>query len=164
MELFPWLLWLHIFGAIAAFGPTFVFPLIGGMGGKEPMHSNFAIRIVEKIERGVALPLIVVQGVTGVGLLLLSGRNLSEPGNYWLGASIVLYALGLTFSILVQTKRIGHVVALTSSPPPPPAPGAAPSGPPPEVLAAVKAVDQGGLLLTVIAVTIIFLMVLKPAF
>jgi hypothetical protein len=164
MDLFPWLLWLHIFGAIVAFGPTFVFPLIGGMGGKEPMHGNFALRITEKIERGITIPLAVVQGITGVGLLLVSGRNLTERGNYWLDIAIVLYASALSFAIFVQTKRVEHVVALTSSPPPPPAPGAAPAGPPPVVLAAIKAVQQGGMLLTVLIVSIIFLMVIKPTF
>lgn len=162
MSLFPWLLWLHIFGAIVAFGPTFAFPLIGGMGGKEPMHANFATRVTEKIERGITIPLAVVQGITGVGLLLVSGRNLTERANYWLDIAIVLYASALSFAIFVQTKRIEHVVALTSSPPPPPAPGAAPSGPPPAVLAAVKAVQQGGTLLTVFVVAIITLMVMKP--
>ncbi len=78
MSLFPWLLWLHIFGAIIAFGPTFAFPLIGSMGGKEPMHANFAMRITEKIERGITIPLAIVQGITGLGLLLVSGRNLER--------------------------------------------------------------------------------------
>ena len=162
MNLFPWLLWLHIFGAIVAFGPTFAFPLIGSMGGKEPMHANFATRLTEKIERGITIPLAVIQGVTGLGLLLVSGRNLTDPKDYWLGVGIVLYAIALGFAIFVQTKRIEAVVHMTSTPPPPPAPGAAPSGPPPALLAAIKSVQQGGMLLTVLVVTIIFLMVLKP--
>lgn len=162
MNLFPWLLWLHIFGAIIAFGPTFAFPLIGGMGAKEPMHGNFAIRITEKIERGITLPLAVVQGITGVGLLLTSGRDLMQSTNYWLGAAIVLYAIALSFSIFVQLKRVEHFVAVTSSPPPPPAPGAVPSGPPPVVVAAARAVRQGGMLLTALVTAIIFLMIVKP--
>ncbi|MBI2763854.1 MAG: DUF2269 family protein [Chloroflexi bacterium] len=162
MNLFPWLLWLHIFGAVVAFGPTFAFPLIGGMGGKEPMHANFATRISEKIEKGITIPLAIVQGITGVGLLLASGRNLTDSTNYWLDLAIVLYAIALTLAIFVQTPRIELVVQMTSSPPPPPAPGATPSGPPPALLAAVKAVQQGGMLLTVLVVVIIFLMVMKP--
>lgn len=162
MNWFPWLLWLHIFGAIVAFGPTFAFPIIGGMGGKEPMHANFATRISEKIERGIVIPLAIVQGVTGVGLILASGRNLTESTNYWLGVAIILYAIALTFAIFVQLKRVENLVHLTSTPPPPPAPGEAPAGPPPALLAAAKAVGQGGQILTVLIVTIIFLMVIKP--
>lgn len=162
MNFFPWLLWLHIFGAIVAFGPTFVFPLIGGMGGKEPMHANFATRISEKIERGIVIPLAIVQGITGVGLILASGRNLTSSVNYWLDVAIVLYAFALYFAIFVQLKRVEAVVHMTSTPPPPPAPGEAPAGPPPVLMAAVKAVQQGGMVLTVLIVTIIFLMVIKP--
>lgn len=161
MNWFPWLLWLHIFGAIVAFGPAFAIPLIGAMGGREPMHANFATRITEKIGRGVVIPLAIVQGVTGVGLIVVSGRDLSQPANYWLGLAIVLYAMALYFAIFVQTRRIEAVVRMTSTPPPPSA-GDAPAGPPPALLAAVKAVRQGGMFLTVLIVTIIFLMVIKP--
>jgi hypothetical protein len=162
MNWFPWLLWLHIFGAIIAFGPTFAFPLIGGMGGKEPMHGNFALRITERIEKGITIPLAVVQGITGLGLLLVSGRNLTQSTNYWLGVAIVLYIIALTFAIFVQPKRVEKAVHLTSTPPPPPAPGAAPAGPPPEIAAAIAKVQQGGMFLTVFIVAIIFLMIVKP--
>ena len=162
MDLFPWILWLHILGAIVAFGPTFAFSLIGGMGGKEPMHANFATRITDRIERGIVLPLAVVQGITGLALLLISGRDLTISTNYWLSVAIVLYVIALGFSYFVQVKRVDTVIHMTSTPPPPPAPGAAPSGPPPALLAAVKAIQQGGVLLTVLIVSIIFLMVVKP--
>jgi hypothetical protein len=162
MSWFPWLLWLHIFGAIIAFGPTFTFPLIGSMGGKEPMHANFAVRVTEKIERGITIPLAILQGITGLGLLLVSGRNLTISTNYWLGIAIVLYIITLTFAIFVQPKRVGTLVRMTATPPPPPAPGAAPAGPPPALVAAGKAVQQGGMFLTVMIVVIIVLMIVKP--
>jgi hypothetical protein len=105
-----------------------------------------------------------VQGITGLGLLLVSGRNLTVSTNYWLGVAIVLYIIALSFAIFVQPKRVATAVQMTSSPPPPPppAPGAAPAGPPPALLAAVKAVQQGGMFLTVLIVVIIFLMIVKP--
>ncbi|MEO8462732.1 MAG: DUF2269 family protein [Chloroflexota bacterium] len=162
MDLFPWILWLHIFGAIVAFGPTFAFSVIGGMGGKEPMHANFATRVTEKIERGIVLPLAAVQGLTGLALLLMSGRNLTVSTNYWLGVAIVLYLIALGFSYFGQLRRVEALVHLSSTPPPAPASGVAPSGPPPALLAAVKAVQQGGIFLTVMIVSIIFLMVVKP--
>ena len=49
MNLFPWLLFAHILGAIIAFGPTFSSPIIGRMGGAERAHSNFAMRISRTI-------------------------------------------------------------------------------------------------------------------
>ena len=47
--LFPYLLFLHILGAIAGFGPSFAFPIVGAMGGKEREHGNFATRVSETI-------------------------------------------------------------------------------------------------------------------
>ena len=40
--LFPYLLFFHVLGAIAGFGPSFVFPIVGAMGGTEREHGNFA--------------------------------------------------------------------------------------------------------------------------
>ena len=53
-DLFPYLLFLHVLGAVVAFGPTFAFRFIGGMGGKEPQHSNFATRVSETIAMRLA--------------------------------------------------------------------------------------------------------------
>ena len=164
MNWFPWLLWLHIFGAIVAFGPTFAFPIIGRMGGKEPMHANFATRVTHRIAEGITLPLAFVQGITGVGLLLATDRlsHLFEQTNYWLVLGITLYVLALMVAIFVQNPRTVRLIELTSTPPPPPAPGTAPSGPPPAIMAAVRSVQQGGIVMTVLLVSIIFLMVVKP--
>ena len=38
-------LFLHVLGAIVAFGPTFAFSFIGASGGAEPQHANFATRV-----------------------------------------------------------------------------------------------------------------------
>jgi uncharacterized membrane protein len=164
MEWFPWLLWLHIFGAIVAFGPIFAIPLISNMGGKEPQHVNFAVRVSARISHGITIPLAIVQGITGLGLLLVSGRigHLFEQTNYWLDVAIVLYAIALYTSIFIQTPRVAKIIEMTSTPPPPPAPGAAPSGPPPALLAEIRSSRQTGLFMTALIVTIIFLMVIKP--
>ena len=162
MSWFPWLLWLHIFGAVVAFGPSFAFPIIGSMGGKEPMHGNFALRVTEKISHGIVFPLAIVQGITGLGLLLVSGRNLFDSKNLWLDLGIILWVTALGFSYFVQTPRLAKLIEMTATPPPPPAPGAAASGPPPAVMAAVKGIQQGGMVLTGLIVVIIFLMVIKP--
>ena len=51
--LFTLFLFLHILSAIVAFGPTFVFPIIGAMSSKEPAHGNFGVRINEIVtDRG----------------------------------------------------------------------------------------------------------------
>jgi uncharacterized membrane protein len=160
VTLFTVLLFLHVLGAIVAFGPTFAFPIIGSMGGKEPMHANFATRVSYAISHRMVFPLALVQGVTGVGLILTSGIDLTKA--LWLDVAIVLYLIAIGFSYVVQFPRVRKVIEMTSTPPPPPAPGAAPSGPPPALLAEIKSIQQGGMIQTVLILLIVALMVTKP--
>lgn len=162
MDLFPWLLFAHVLGAIIAFGPTYSFPLIGAMGGKERMHANFATRVSYAIAKRVSWPLALVQGLTGVGLIV--ARNIDLTKVLWLDVAIVLYVIALGFSYFVQTPTVARVIEMTSTPPPPPAPGAAPSGPPPELMALIRRVQRGGMVLTTLVAVIVALMVLKPTF
>ena len=50
------LMFLHVGAAIIAFGPTFAFPILGAMGGKEPMFANFATRASEASRRSSSCP------------------------------------------------------------------------------------------------------------
>ena len=153
------LLVLHIGGAIVAFGPTFAFPIIGGMGGSEPMHANFGVRVTERITERLVLPLAVFQGITG--LLLIWRANFNPLVQLWLGLGIVLYVITLGISFFVQLPNERRLIELTKTPPPPPAPGTPPpAGPPPEVAAAVRRVQQTGIVMTVLLLTIIILMIL----
>ena len=45
----PFLLFLHVMGAILAFGPTFAYSIMGAMAGREPQHANFSARQTEAI-------------------------------------------------------------------------------------------------------------------
>jgi hypothetical protein len=160
VSLFTILLLLHVLGAIVAFGPTFAFPIIGSMGGKEPMHANFATRVSLAISHRITWPLALVQGLTGVGLIITGNVDLTKA--LWLDVAIVLYLGALGFSYFVQTPTVAKVIEMTSTPPPPPAPGTAPSGPPPALLALIKRVQQGGMILTILIVAIVTLMVTRP--
>ena len=157
------LLFLHVGGAIVAFGPTFTFPIIGAMGGKEPMHVNFALRLTERIEERLVLPLAIFQAVTGVLLIWKIPFDLFST--HWLVLGIILYVIALTIVFVNQLPYTRKLVEATKNPPPPPAPGSPPpSGPPPHVAAMIKRVQMGGMILTVLLVVIIFLMAVKPAF
>jgi hypothetical protein len=72
-QLFPYLLFLHVMGAILAFGPTFAFSIMGAMAGKEPQHANFSARQTAAISNRLVYPLVILQGITGV-LLIASGK------------------------------------------------------------------------------------------
>jgi hypothetical protein len=159
------LLFLHVLGAIVAFGPTFAFPIIGAMGGKEPMHANFATRVSLQIEERIVVPLALFQAITGIGLIWFAGINLVAA--HWLLLGIALYVIAIGFAIAVQTKAVEHLIELTTMPPSmvsSEGPGAAPAGPPPGVPEAVQRVQRGGMLLAVLIVGVVFLMVVKPTF
>ena len=149
-------LFLHVMGAIIAFGPAFsAFPIVGSMAGKEPQHANFAARINEQITKTRVIPLAVFQGVTGLVLIYLTGLN--PFSELWLGLGIVLYVIALAYALLVQGPTGRRIVELSSTPPPPGA-----SGPPPELMAAVKKAQRGGMFLGILIVAIVILMVTKP--
>ena len=155
------LLFLHIFGAIVAFGPTYAFILLGPMAGKEPQHVNFALRFQKLISARVILPLAVLQGVTG--LLLVWKTNIDILATPWLLVAIVLYVIALTIGFAVLLPTASKLVEATSAPPPPPQPGEPPrQGPPPHIAALVRRARMAGMTNAILIVVIVFLMVTKP--
>lgn len=163
MNLFPWLLFAHVFGAIIAFGASFsTFPLLGAMSGKEPAHANFGSRFGLVVSERVVRPLAILQGITGVGLILVAGIDLTKA--LWLDVAIVIYLVALGYALFVQIPVGRRLVELTSSGPPPTPAGAAaaPTGPPPELLATAGKARRGGVLIAILITIIVFLMVVKP--
>lgn len=155
--LFPWLLFLHVLGAIAAFGPTFAFPVIASQGRGEPQHGNFGTRLSSAIASRLVYPIGITLPITGLLMMLVRGIDPSQRVYWWLGLAIVLYVIAYGYSFFVQRGLINRVIEMTSSPPPPGA-----SGPPPELMALGKRIGQGGMVMTVLLLAIIFLMVVKP--
>ena len=160
--MFQLFLFLHVMGAIAVFGPTFVFPIIASHVRKAPQHGHFGAVLGEFIERRLVIPGAVVQGITGVALILLTGRDLTAADNRWLVAAIILYLIAIGFAVMVQAKNVEKMVHLTANMPSGPPPAGAPAGPPPEIAATGKKLAQGGMLLSVLIVLIVVLMVIKP--
>jgi hypothetical protein len=155
------LLFLHIFGAILAFGPGFTFMILGPMAGAEPQHANFALRFQRRVTMRLIVPLAIFQGVTGLLLVWYTKINLFTT--YWLLLAIVLYLIALGLAIGVGIPTLNRLVALTSAPPPQPAPGDAPrKGPPPELAALVRRGRLVGIAQSVLVVLIVLLMVTKP--
>lgn len=155
------LLFLHVGGAIVAFGPSFTFPIIGAMGGREREHVNFAIRLQELIGSRLLLPLALFQGVTGVLLIWRTGRDVF--GTAWLGLALVLYLVAISTAIFVSLPTARRLIAATSGPPPePPAGAPPPAGPPPHLAALVRRARLAGFFQLGLILAIVFLMVVKP--
>jgi uncharacterized membrane protein len=157
--LFPWLLFLHVLGAIVAFGPTFAFSITGAMGGKEPQHANFATRVSETISMRLVYPIGITLPITGAAMILIGKFDLTSKPFWWLDLAIVLYVIAYGYSFFVQRRLVERVIHMTSSPPPPGA-----TGPPPVLVATIKRIQRGGAALGVLLVAIVLLMVVKPQF
>lgn len=163
-------LFVHVLSAIAAFGPSFTFPIIGAAGGREPVHGNFALRLTELIESRLLMVGWVVQPVSGIVIIWAAGIDFFAPGSRWLVSAIIIYAIAIAIAYFIQLPTLKAMIELTSRPPaigtaPAAAaggPGAAPAGPPPEFLALVTKSRRTGMLLTLLLVIIIYLMVVKP--
>ena len=78
-QFWPLFLFLHVMGAILAFGPTFAYSIMGSMAGKEPQHANFSARQTEAIGSKLVYPLAIFQGITGVLLIWALGDQPAEP-------------------------------------------------------------------------------------
>jgi len=164
-DLFQLFLLLHVLGAIVVFGPIFLFPVIARQGQMSPQNAPFAIALGEFIQRRIVIPGAIVQGITGVALIVTSGRDLTAPVNRWLIGAIILYAIAITFATTVQARTSRRMVELTSGGPPPGGPPAGtPAGPPPEIVELGKKAQRGGMFLTTLVVLIVVLMVTKPGF
>jgi hypothetical protein len=157
-------LFLHVLGAIAVFGPVFLFPLLASRAAKQPQHAHFTAELAEFIEARIVIPGAVVQGITGVILIVIvnsQGTDLGVFGWPWLPIAIVLYVIAISFAILVQAPAAARMVQLTGAMTGPP-PAGAPAGPPPEIVATATKLRQGGMFLTALIVLIVLLMVTKP--
>jgi hypothetical protein len=169
VNLFPLLLFVHVLGAIIAFGPAFTFPIIGVAGGREPMHANFAIRLSDRISKVQVVPLALLQGITGLGLIYFGNIDLFK--STWLLIAIPLYLVAIGYALFVQKPAAEKVIELSggtptagAAPDGPPEGGPPAGGPPPELLAAITKVQRGGMLLVGLIVFIVFLMVTKLSF
>jgi uncharacterized membrane protein len=150
--MFHLLLFLHILGAIAAFGFGFIAPVLGSMLAKEPQHGGWYIRAVKRVSDVVLVPAALSMAVTGVGLVMVGAHRFEEP---WLVLSLVIYVGALAAVFLVQRPTLDRLIVLTSSPP-------GPDGPSPEVPVLSRRIARIGIGLTVAVIAILVLMVWKP--
>jgi uncharacterized membrane protein len=149
-------LFLHILGAIVAFGFGFYAPIYGAMLSHEPQHGNWYLRASKRVSDMVLIPVAISMVVTGTLLVATSGgmARFREP---WLAISLVLYVVALAIVFVLQRPTVGKVIALTATPP-------GPDGPPPEAPALLSRLRLYGVVLLLLVVAIVALMVAKPTF
>ena len=69
MDLFLFLLFLHILGAIVAFGPGFAAMVVGPMVAAEPQHANWYARTQLATARRLVTPVSDHAAVTGIAMI-----------------------------------------------------------------------------------------------
>jgi uncharacterized membrane protein len=155
------LLFLHVMGAIAAFGPSFALPIIARQARAMPSGALFGLKVTDVIERRLIIPLGIFQAITGVGLIWTVGFDLTAT--HWLSAGIILYVIAIVFAIAVQSRTIESMIHLVESAPPPAA-GTPPGPPPPAFMALAARAQNGGIFLSVLLALIVYFMAVKPQF
>jgi uncharacterized membrane protein len=147
-------LFLHILGAIAAFGFGFYAPIFGMMTAKEPQHGNWYMRAAKRLSNVVIVPVAISMFITGTLLVIESGgmRRFEE---LWLSVSLVLYVIALLVVFLLQRPALDRIIALTSEPP-------GPEGPPAALKEDIRKMQLYGVILLILTVSIVALMVWKP--
>ncbi|MFV2063389.1 MAG: DUF2269 family protein [Chloroflexota bacterium] len=147
-------MFLHILGAIVAFGFGFTAPFFGSMLAKEPQHGNWYLRSIKRIYDVLLIPVALTMAVSGYLLVVESGGS-ERFRELWLGLGASLYVIAILVVLLVQRPTLSKVIALTSQPP-------GPDGPPAEVPKLLKRLKVVGSGLGVTVVVIVALMIFKP--
>jgi uncharacterized membrane protein len=157
MNWFLFWLFLHILAAVIAFGPTFVFPIIGTLAAQMPQHLRFAVELSHRIELRLVLPLALSMFVSGVGLIWTANINVFATPFLLVGIILYLAATAIALGILVPNT--GRLVRLLEHAP---AGEAAPGSPPAEVMTLIRRNQMFGGATTVAFLAIIFLMIVQP--
>ena len=154
LAMFQLAMFLHILGAIVAFGFGFYAPIFGAASAKEPQHANWYLRTAKRLSNVIIIPFALSMAVTGYLLVAETGGSdrFKEP---WLTVAIVLYVIALAIVFLLQRPTLNKVIAMTDQPP-------GPEGPPPELAANVNKMKLYGVILLVVTIAIVALMVWKP--
>ena len=146
---------LHILGAIAFFGPSFVFPVIGAMAKKEGAPIAWLLRISDKIEHLYLDRLgTIIQPATGAALILISDNPALQPferQGRWLLASIIIFIVATVIGVAILGPAGKRAIVLADA-----------NDFGPEFGGLMKKIQMFGQVETVFLLTIIILMVVKP--
>ena len=143
------LLFLHILGAIIAFGFGFTVPVMVRAAAGDPASMSFMVRAGMRVGDTIITPTAISMAITGV-LMLAAGSPYAKSA--WLAVSVVLYVISLVLVFAVQRPAYVKLRGLMEA-------GTA-SGP--DLAALAKKTRATGGALSALVVAITFLMVTKP--
>ena len=101
-------MFLHILGAIAAFGFGFYAPIFGMATAKEPQHGNWYMRAAKRLSNIIIMPFAILMFITGTCWCETGGIEWSAR---WLSVSMLLYFIALGIVFLLQRPALNRVIA-----------------------------------------------------
>lgn len=110
------LIFLHIFGAVALFGPTFTFPLFGVVAQKKEGDPRTLLRLMDVIVRFLVIPGDYILPLSGA-LLIVNSKNQWNPfisQNAWLLASIILFVFLWVIATFIQVPALKKSLAMAN--------------------------------------------------
>ena len=146
-------MFLHILGAIAAFGYGFYSPIFGMASAQEPQHRHWFTKAAKRVTHVIVIPFAILMFITGAMLVQTGGTEWSAR---WLSVSMLLYFIALGIIFLVQRPAVNRIIALAEQPP-------ASGGPQAELAAAANRLKIAGVVLLLLVLAVLALMVWKPA-
>ena len=157
MNWFLFWLFLHITAAVIAFGPVFVFPIIGTLTAKHPQNMAFALELNHRIELRLVIPVALTMLVSGSGLIWTGNINFFQTVFLIVAVLLYLTAVAIAIGVLLpNTQKLLRLVANA------PAPAVAGDAPPPPVMKLIRSSQMFGGIDTVLFLVIIFLMIVQP--
>ena len=144
---------LHILGAVAAFGPGFAFPFIGAIGSKTPGSFPLIAKLGEALGKKLIIPMAVLVLISGLGMVYTREINLIRSP--WLLAALLIFLGALTISLGVQLPTATKLARIAEQ-------QTQPGPPPPEAMALVKRQRITGMVLLLLFIVVLALMVFKP--
>src|SRR5690348_898615 len=110
MNWFLFWLFLHVTAAVIAFGPIFVFPIVGTLVTQMPQHIRFATELNHRIEQRLVLPLALSMLVSGSGLIWTANIDFFHSGYLIVAVALYLTAVAIAFRVLLPTTaRLVHL-------------------------------------------------------
>ena len=104
-------LFLHIFGAIAAVGPTLTYGLWNAQAERaDPGVRAFVLRTVSWVDNHLATPAFIVQAFTGIALVLLLRLRFWHTA--WLVTGVAIYVVTAIFAITVYAPVVRRQIDL----------------------------------------------------
>ena len=150
-------LFLHIFGAIAAVGPTLTYGMwIARAERMDPKIRAFVLKTVAWVDNHLATPAFIVQAATGTALFLLLRVRFWHTA--WLLTGVAVYVVVVVFALTVYAPVVKRQVALAEQVAADPGNGALAT----EYSATATRARMFGITAAVLTIAILYFMIVKP--